>query len=96
MKKVPKDFRDYQNPLKVLENLRDSEVNEKEVLRGKVKLKSDLNEIRLGGNKSIDQKRTTGNIILFFNIRQKVFLRIILFCYLKLSTKQNMEKDLKY
>ena len=56
MKKVPKDFRDYQNPLKVLENLRDSEVNEKEVLRGKVKLKSDLNEIRLGGNKSIDQK----------------------------------------
>ena len=54
MKKVPKDFRDYQNALKVLENLRDSKVNEKEVLRGNVRLKSDLNEIRLMGNKSID------------------------------------------
>ena len=70
MKKVPKDFSDYQNPLKVLENLRDSEVNEKEVLRGKVKLKSDLNEIRLWGNKSIDQKRTTG-ILFFFSIYDK-------------------------
>ena len=70
MKKVPKDFRDYQNPLKVLENLRDSEVNEKEVLRGKVKLKSDLHEIRFWGNKSIDQKRTTG-ILFFFSIYDK-------------------------
>ena len=38
MKKDPKIFRDYQNPLRLLEDLRDCEVNPKEVLKSQVKL----------------------------------------------------------
>ena len=47
--------------------------------------------------KSVDQKITTDNIN-FFDLREKIiiFFEIILFCYLKVITKQNMEKDLKF
>ena len=54
--------------------------------------------IKIGDNKSVDQKNTMKNIIKFFDLREKIinFFEIILFCYLKLITKQNMEKLLKY
>ena len=47
--------------------------------------------------KSVDQKITTENIN-FFDLREKIinFFEIILFCYLKVITKQNTEKDLKF
>ena len=37
-------------------------------------------------------------MLKMFDLREKIidFLEIILFCYLKPNTKQNMEKDSKY
>ena len=46
-------------------------------------------------------KEVIQNLEKFFDLREKIimimifFLEIILFCYLKLNTKQNMEKDSK-
>ena len=94
----PKDFGNYQTPLKLFEDLGDGNINSKEVLKNQAGFKSDLSEIRIGGKKSPNQKNTIINITNFFDLREKIidFLEIILFCYLKLSTKQNMEKDIKY
>ena len=94
----PIDFKHYQLPLKLFEDLRDCVMNSKEVLKNQARLKSDLSMIKIGGNKSVNHNNTIKNITNFFDLREKIiiFLEIIYFCYLKLSTKQNMEKDLKY
>ena len=57
--------------------------------------KSDLNEITRQNSKkkSEDQIRTIENIK---NLYKSNCIMIMLKLYLKLSTKQNMEKDLKY
>ena len=44
----PKDFRNYQNLIKLFKHLRDCNVNPKEVLTNQTNFKSDLNEIRKG------------------------------------------------
>ena len=95
-KNEPKDFGNYQTPLKLFEDLRDGNINPKEVLKNQTRFKLDLSEIKIGGKQSPNQKNTINNITNFFYLREKtiVFLEIILFCSLKLSTKQNM--DLKY
>ena len=41
----PKDFRDYQNLIELFKNLRDGNVNPKEVLKNQMKFKSDLCKI---------------------------------------------------
>ena len=69
--------------LELFENLWDGDVNPQEVLKNQVKFKSELSKIRTGSNKSED--------IFFFLIQEKKlfnFLDIILFCFLKLNTKQ--------
>ena len=38
-------------PMKVFEDLRDGEIDSKEVLKIQARLKSDLNEIKIGGKK---------------------------------------------
>ena len=43
-------------PLKLFENLRDGELNPKEVLKNLARFKSDLNKMEIGGTKSINQK----------------------------------------
>ena len=88
-------------PLKLFEGLKDGNINPKEVLKDQARFKSDLRRQKnpqTGGKKSPNQKNTIKNITIFFHLREKIigFLEIILFCYLKLSTEQNMEKDLKY
>ena len=60
--------------------------------------KLDLSEIKTGSKKSPHQKDILKNVTTLFSFTRKiiVFLRdFFLFPYLKLSTKQNMEKDLK-
>ena len=42
--------------LNLFENLRDGELNPKEVLKNLARFKSDLNKIEIGGKKSINQK----------------------------------------
>ena len=50
-KNCPKDFGNYQMPMKIFEDLRDGEIDSKEVLKIQARLKSDLSEIKIGGKK---------------------------------------------
>ena len=45
--KIPKDLRDYRMPLELFENLRDGDLNPKEVLKNQVKFKLKLNETKI-------------------------------------------------
>ena len=83
--------------MKLLEYLRDGNINPKEVLKDQAWFKSDLSEIKTRGKKSMDQKNTIKNVTNVFDSREKIliFLEIILFCCLKLKTKQNVKKRLK-
>ena len=49
-------------PLKVFEDLRDGDLNPKEVLKNQARFKSDLSGIKTGGKKSLNQKNTIKNI----------------------------------
>ena len=95
--KILKDFIDYRMSLELFEDLKDGDKNP-EVSKSQVKFKVELNEIKTGIHGSEDQKYIIRNVF-FFLIYEKnlfVFLDIILFSYLKLNTKQNMDEDLKY
>ena len=52
----PNDFGNYQMPLKLFEDLRDGDINSKEVLKNQARFKSDLSEIKSGVRKSPNQK----------------------------------------
>ena len=43
--RILKDFRNYQNPIELFKDLRDGNINPKEVLRDQINFKSDLSEI---------------------------------------------------
>ena len=53
-------------PLELFENLRDGNLNPKEILKNQVKFKLHLNKTKIGSNKSEDQKNIR-NIIILFN-----------------------------
>ena len=42
----PKDFRSYQDPLKLFKDLRDGNINPKEVLKDQISFKSGLGKIK--------------------------------------------------
>ena len=42
----PKEFRNYQNPIRLFKNLRDGNTNPKEVLKNQINFKSDQGEIK--------------------------------------------------
>ena len=100
VRRSPKYFSDYQNLIDLFINSRDGNVNSREVLKNTIDFKSDLGKIKKGNpkSKSEDQKWLIQNVQKCFDLREKkIFcLEIILFWYLKLSTKQNMEKEWKY
>ena len=48
----PKDFSGYQDPIDLYTNLRDGNLNPREVLKNQIDFKSDLGEIRKGNPKS--------------------------------------------
>ena len=52
----PKVFRNYQALLKLFEDLRDGNINLKEMLKNQARFQSDLSEIKIGGKKLLDQK----------------------------------------
>ena len=91
----PKDFRNYQNPVELFKTLGDINVNSNDVLKNKNNFKLDLGKIRKGNlpSKSQDQIRLIQDVQDIFNLREKniIFLETILFCYMRLNTKQNME-----
>ena len=57
--KSPKDFSDYQNPIDVFINLRNGNVNPREVLKNQNDFKSDLSKIKIGNKKSKSKDQRT-------------------------------------
>ena len=53
----PTDFRNYQNPTDLFINLRDGNINSREVIKDQINFKSDLGEIIKKRNKKIKIKR---------------------------------------
>ena len=68
----PKDFINYKSQFKLFEDLKDGSINPKEGLKNQARFKLDLSEIKIGGNKSQDQKDTLKNIYNFFDLREKI------------------------
>ena len=56
VKTTLKVFGSYQRWLAIFEDLREVEINAKEVLKNLAKFKTDLNEIKTGGKKSTHTK----------------------------------------
>ena len=52
-------------PLELFENLRDGNVDPKELLENQIRFKSKINEIKIGGNKLEDKTNTIKNINFF-------------------------------
>ena len=96
----PKDFRNYQNPIELFKDLKDDNINPKEVLKDQINFKPDLREIKKGNkkSKSEDQISVIENVEKFFDLREKNidFFEMILFSYLRLNTKQDMVGISKY
>ena len=68
-----KDFRSQQNPIKLFKDLRDGNVNPKEVLKSQINFKSDLNKIKKGNAnlKLEEQISVVQNVENFFDLREK-------------------------
>ena len=80
---IKRKFRNHQNPIVLFKDLRDSNTNPKEVLKGQIKFKSDLIQRKKGNPKSElkDQMSVIQNIefFFFFLIYEKkllIFLRL--------------------
>ena len=68
-----REFRDYQNPLKLSKDLTNGNINPKEVLKDQTNFESDLGKIK--GNKkskSKDQITVIRNVENFSNLREKI------------------------
>ena len=65
---IKRKFRNHQNPIVLFKDLRDSNTNPKEVLKGQIKFKSDLIQRKKGNPKSElkDQMSVIQNIEFFF------------------------------
>ena len=89
------DFRNYQNPIELFKDLRDGNINPRQVLRDQINFKSDLSDIKKNPKpKSKDQISVIQNVENSFDFREKVIdsLWIVLFYYLILNIKQSMER----
>ena len=58
--------------LKLFEDTRDGDINPNDVLKNQARFKSDLREIKIGCNKSPNQKNTIMNITDFLDLREKI------------------------
>ena len=72
--RIPKGFSNYQNLIEVFINLRDGNVNPREVLKNQFEFKSHLGEIGKGNPKlkSKDQVSVIHNVQNFFDLRDKI------------------------
>ena len=71
---TPEDFNNNQNPIDLLINLRDSNLNPREVLKDQINLNSDLGKLKKGNkkSKSKDQISVVQNVQNFFDLREKI------------------------
>ena len=58
-------IKNYQMPFKLFEDLKDGNINPKEVLKNQARFKSDVSEIKTGGKKSINKKHNIEYYSLF-------------------------------
>ena len=72
--KSPKDFRNYQNLIELFKDLKDGNINPKELLKDQINLKSELGEIKRENqkSKSEDQISVIENIRNIFDLREKI------------------------
>ena len=68
----PKDFWKLSNATEIIWRFKDGNVNPKEVLKNQSRFTLDLNEIKIWGNKSVDQKNTIKNITAFSDLLERV------------------------
>ena len=70
----PKDFRNYQNLIKLFKDLRDGILSPREVLKNQNNFKSDLGKIRKRNTnlKLEDQIIVIENVENFFDLREKI------------------------
>ena len=61
----PKDFRNYQNPTKLLKDLIDVNVDPKDVLKDQINFKSNLGEVKVVHKKSKSENQIQ-NVQFFF------------------------------
>ena len=71
----PKDFRNYQNPIEIFNNLRDGNVKTRGVLKNQNNFKSDLGKTRKRNKnlKSKDQISAIQNVEKPFDLREKKY-----------------------
>ena len=78
-----RNFRNYQNPIELFKDLKDDNINPKEVLKDQNNFKPDLREIKKGNkkSKSEDQISVIQNVRFFFIEEKKklILLKIIIF-----------------
>ena len=69
----PTDFSYYRNLINLVKDLRDGNINPKEVLKDQIKFKSDLGKIKKGNpkSKSEDQISVTQNVEISFWFKRK-------------------------
>ena len=70
-----KDFSNYQNSIDLFVNLRDGNINPREVLKSQIDFKSDLGKMKKGNpkSKSEDQISVIQNVQKCFDLREKSF-----------------------
>ena len=71
----PKDFSNHQHLIELFKDLRDSNINPKEVLKDQTNFKPDLGQIKKGSPKSRskDQTSVVQHVENVFDIREKIF-----------------------
>ena len=73
-RRIPKDFSNYQNLRGLFINLRDGNLNQREVSKTEINLKSDQGEIKKGSpkSKSEDGVSIVQGVQYFFDLREKI------------------------
>ena len=95
----PKDFRNYQNPIKLFKDLTDGNMNPKEVLKNQINFKSDLGEIKKRKTKfkiKISNKCDKKCGELFRFKRKNCFFLEIFFFFLLSEAKYNAKYNSNY
>ena len=96
---APKIFIGFKDPLGFYKNIKEVYITEEKKTKEKQReFKSDLNEILKGRYKSENQNIVIKNIKTLYESRENLSncLMIFLELYLKLNTKQNLERGSKY
>ena len=93
----PKDFTNYQIPWKLSEDLREGDINPKEVLKNQARFKLDLSEIKTGGKKLPHQKDIIKNITTFFDLWEQIidFFKDFSFLLFEVKYKSKYGEELE-